>query len=110
MRIIKNRTREYINKPFPNIKQPFYLWFNPIAEKEEERKLKPKQRENGEEITLRKLGDGRGTNELHNDEVRVGDRRLQLRLESYKGWARVGRQVSGCNRDLGRFKKFVFSI
>ena len=35
------------------------------------------------------------------DEVRVGDHRLQLRLESYKGWARIGRRASGCNRDLG---------
>ena len=36
----ENCTREDINKPFPNRKQPFYLWFNPIAEKEHERKLK----------------------------------------------------------------------
>ena len=50
---------------------------------------------------MRKVGDSRGTNELHRDEVRVGDRWLQLRLKSYKGWGRVGRQASGCNRDLG---------
>ena len=50
---------------------------------------------------MRKFGDGRGTSELHKDEVRVGDRQLQLRLESYKGWARDERRVSGCNRDLG---------
>ena len=42
MRIIKNHTREDINKPFPNKKHPFYLWFNHIAEKEQEQKLKPK--------------------------------------------------------------------
>ena len=30
----ENCTREDINKPFPNRKQPFYLWFNPIAKKE----------------------------------------------------------------------------
>ena len=48
MRIIKNRTREdnyLINKPFPSKEQPFYLWFNPVVEKEQERNLKPKQRE-----------------------------------------------------------------
>ena len=50
---------------------------------------------------MRKFGDGRGTSELHKDEVRVGDRRLQLRLESCKGRARVERQTSGCNHDLG---------
>ena len=43
---------------------------------------------------MRKLGDGHGSNELHRDKVRVGNRRLQLRLESYKGWARVGRRVA----------------
>ena len=48
MIIIKNHTREdnYLtNKPFPRKKQPFYLWFNPIVEKEQEGNLKPKQRE-----------------------------------------------------------------
>ena len=59
------------------------------------------EKENGKEITLRKLSDGRGTNELHKNEVRVGARPLQLRLESYKGRARVERQTSGCNHDLG---------
>ena len=38
----ENHTGEDINKPFPNRKQPFYLWFNLIAEKEKERMLKPK--------------------------------------------------------------------
>ena len=45
MRIMKNHTKKYINKPFPNRKQSFYLWFNPIAEKKQERKLKSKQKE-----------------------------------------------------------------
>ena len=60
------------------------------------------EKENGKEITLRKLSDGRGTNELHKNEVRVGARPLQLRLESYKEWVWVGRRVSGCNRNLGK--------
>ena len=44
----ENHTREdnYLtNKPFPRKKQPFYLWFHPIVEKEQEGNLKPKQRE-----------------------------------------------------------------
>ena len=45
--------------------------------------------EENEEITLRKLGDGRGTNEQHRDEVMVGDRRLQRATRD--GWARLGR-------------------
>ena len=70
-----------------------------------------RERENEEEITLRKLGDGRGTNELHKDEVRVGDRLLQLRLESYKGWARVRRRASGVGLQSwfgGGLKNFLF--
>ena len=57
---------------------------------------------------MRKLSDSHGINELHMGEVRVGDCWLQLRLESYKGWAKVGRRTLSYNRDLGRFKKLVF--
>ena len=42
------------------------------------------------------------------NEVKIGDRRSQLRLESYKGWAKVGRRVAIVI--LGRFKKLAFFI
>ena len=62
--------------------------------------------------------EGRGTNELHRDEVRVGDHRLQLRLENYKGWTLgVGLQLwfgGGLKNLFFLFRKkpniLVFSI